>query len=241
MRDATIGFDLDGTLVDTAPDLIGATNHVLAAAGLPPVAVEDVRPWIGYGAQRMITECLALAGRPGSPEEVNRLLEKFLIYYAENIARLSRPFDGVTAAMDACAERGARFAVCTNKREALAVALLKALDLDGRFAFIAGRDTFPVSKPHPDHLLNTIMLADGDPKEAVMIGDSSVDIATAKAAHVPIVAVTFGYSERPVAEFAPDATIDDFGQMVGAVEALLARGRETAAVAESSPRGAGPP
>ncbi len=223
MRDTTIVFDLDGTLVDTAPDLIAATNHVLGVAGLAPVPGDTLRPWIGYGARRMVVESLALAGQPMADKEVDRLLGLFLLHYAEHVARESRPYPGVIDAMESCAGEGATLAVCTNKREALAVALLRALDLDRRFAFIAGRDTFPVSKPHPDHLLNTIFLADGEPSRAVMIGDSPIDIATAKAAAVPIIAVTFGYSDRPVRELAPDATIDHYGELMPVLRAVLAK------------------
>lgn len=221
MRDATFVFDLDGTLIDTAPDLVDAVNHVLTSAGLAAVGGETMRPWIGYGARRMIVESLTHSGVALADEDVDRMLERFLLHYAEHIAVHSRPYPGLEDALDACASRGAILAVCTNKREALALALLRALDLDGRFAFIAGRDTFPVSKPHPDHLLNTVHLAGGDPARAVMVGDSEVDIQTAKAANVPIVAVTFGYSQAPVAGFDPDCVIGGYGELVPAFESLL--------------------
>lgn len=223
MRETTLVFDLDGTLVDTAPDLIASANHVLAGEGLAPVSGGILRPWIGHGARSMIVESLAVSGRGATSAEIDRMLERFLLYYAENVARESRPYPGAAEALDECAARGATLAICTNKREALALALLRILGLDRRFAFIAGRDTFPVSKPHPDHLLNTIFLSGGDPARAVMIGDSSVDAATAKAANVPIVAVTFGYNERPVSEFDPDATIDHFNDLVPALEGLMER------------------
>lgn len=231
MRGATIVFDLDGTLVDTAPDLWAATNHALGTAGVAAVPAETLRPWIGYGARRMIVESLASAGRVMGDAEIDGMMESFLLHYAENVARESRPYPGAVEALDVCAAQGATLAVCTNKREALALALLRALDLHGRFAFIAGRDTFPVSKPHPDHLLNTIYLSDGDPARAIMVGDSAVDIETAKSASVPIVAVTFGYSERPVREFAPDATIDHFGELAPVLDGLLANGGNGAAKA----------
>jgi len=182
----------------------------------------------------MIVESLAFAGRDLANAEIDRMLESFLLYYAENVARESKPYPGAVDVLDACAAQGATLAVCTNKREALAFALLRALDFDRRFTFIAGRDTFPVSKPHPDHLLNTIILADGDPARAVMVGDSAVDVETAKAANVPIVAVTFGYSERPVRELAPDAAIDHYGELEAALDSLLAGGQRRGAAKAAS-------
>lgn len=221
MRDTTIVFDLDGTLVDTAPDLVHATNHVLAASGLTPVPGSALRPYIGYGARHMIVEALRMSGTSRSDSEVDRLFQVFLDYYAANIARDSRPFPGVAGVLDSLVAQGARLAICTNKREALAVALLRELDLADRFAAIAGRDTFPVSKPDPGHLLGTIGLAGGEPARAVMIGDSGVDIATAKLAGIPIVAVTFGYTDGPISEYGPDASIDDYRELEGAIRALL--------------------
>jgi phosphoglycolate phosphatase len=222
MRDLTVVFDLDGTLVDTAPDLVGATNHALADLGLSPVSAQVLRPWISFGARRMIVEALAHAQAPRPETEVDRLLDLFLGYYEANIARESRPFPGAVEAITALSSAGARLAVCTNKRESLSRALLNALDLDRHFHGLAGRDTFPVCKPHPDHLLGAIRLAGGDPARALMIGDSDVDIRTAKAAHVPVVAVSFGYTEIPVAELGPDRVIDHYNALLPALRDLHA-------------------
>jgi phosphoglycolate phosphatase len=222
MRDLTLVFDLDGTLVDTAPDLIHATNHALAGLGHAPVGAATVRPWISYGARRMIVEALSAVGDIRSDGEVDDALERFLDYYAANIAVDSRPFSGTVAALDRFAACGARLAVCTNKREALSRLLLDQLGMTTRFASLAGRDTFPVSKPHPDHLLGAIKLAGGDAGRAVMVGDSDVDIATAKAAGVPVVAVTFGYTHAPVGDFQPDAVIDHYDDLDAAVTRVLA-------------------
>ena len=126
-------------------------------------------------------------------------------------------------ALDSLAARGARFAVCTNKQEGLSRKLLDALDITSRFAALAGRDTFPVCKPHPDHLFGAIRLAGGDAKHAVMIGDSDVDIATAKAANIPIVAVNFGYTDVPVADLAPDAIIGHYRELEGVIDGIRAR------------------
>jgi phosphoglycolate phosphatase len=222
MQDLTVVFDLDGTLVDTAPDLVGATNHALADLGLSPVSAHVLRPWISFGARRMIVEALAHAQAPRPETEVDRLLDLFLGYYEANIARESRPFPGAVEAIAALTSAGARLAVCTNKRESLSRALLNALDLDRHFHGLAGRDTFPVCKPHPDHLLGAIRLAGGDHSRALMIGDSDVDIRTAKAAHVPVVAVSFGYTEIPVAELGPDRVIDHYNALLPALRDLHA-------------------
>ena len=218
MRDLTIVFDLDGTLVDTAPDLVAAANHVLGHVGLPPVDAQTLRPYIGHGARVMIERATAVAKL--SEAEHERLLERFLDYYSANIAVDSRPFEGAVDALERFKAAGAKLAVCTNKREGMSRLLLDALDLSRFFSAIAGRDTLPNSKPHPGHLLGTIDLAGGDPSRAVMIGDSNVDIATAKAANVPVIAVSFGYTDTPIAEFEPDAVIDHYRELEPAIAAL---------------------
>lgn len=218
--DLTLVFDLDGTLVDTAPDLLLATNEALHGLGVAAVPESLVRPWISFGARRMITEALTIAQHHASEKEIDAALDRFLAYYTDNIALRSRPFPGTIAALDRFAAAGVRLAVCTNKREALTLKLLDALELTPRFSGIAGRDTFSVSKPHPEHLLGAIRLAGGDPACAVMIGDSEVDIATAKAAAVPVIAVTFGYTERSVRDLCPDAVIEHYDELDAAIARL---------------------
>ncbi len=223
MRDLTVAFDLDGTLVETAPDLIAATNHVLAAADLAAVAPELIRPSISYGAAAMISEGFRLHGRDLPDAEAVAYLERFLAYYTANIAATSHPFPGLEKALDHLTAEGARLTVCTNKRAAMSEQLLGDLRLRPRFAALAGRDTFPVCKPHPDHLIGAIRMAGGDPARAIMVGDSAVDIATAKAAGVPIVAVTFGYTDIHVRELAPDAVIEHYDELIPAIERILGR------------------
>jgi phosphoglycolate phosphatase len=216
MKNATLVFDLDGTLVDSAP------NHALADLGLEPIAAGTLRGTIGFGARRMILEGLNQTGRTLPEAEVDRLLARFLAYYEPNIARESRPFDGVVAALESFRSRGARLAVCTNKRLALATHLLAELNLDGLFDAVAGRDSFPVFKPHPDHVLGAIRMAGGDPRHAVMIGDTAIDVSAAKAAAVPAVVCTFGYSDQPVDALGADAVIGHFSELDAAVRRLLA-------------------
>lgn len=222
MKNATLVFDLDGTLVDSAPDLVAATNHALADLGLDPIAAETLRGTIGFGARRMILEGLNQTGRTLPEAEVDRLLARFLAYYEPNIARESRPFDGVVAALESFRSRGARLAVCTNKRLALATHLLAELNLDGLFDAVAGRDSFPVFKPHPDHVLGAIRMAGGNPRHAVMIGDTVIDVSAAKAAAVAAVVCTFGYSDQPVEALGADAVIGHFSELDAAVRRLLA-------------------
>jgi phosphoglycolate phosphatase len=217
----TIVFDLDGTLVDTAPDLAAAANHVFGLIGLAAIPPAALHPLIGRGSRAMIEEGLRLHGVAKTAEEVSALHELFFPYYADNIAVLSRPFEGVPALLDSLARSGARLAVCTNKLEALSRSLLRQLDLEQRFAAIAGRDTFDVFKPAPGHLTRTIAMAGGRPERAVMVGDSEIDIATAAAAGIPSIAVTFGYTSVPVRELQPSAAIDHYREFMDALERVL--------------------
>lgn len=220
MAPLTVVFDLDGTLVDTAPDLIDTLNVVLTREGLPPVAYAEARNMIGGGARRMIENGLRHEGRPQTDGEVDRMLSQFLSHYAAHIADRSRPFPGLEPALDRMSALGWRFAVCTNKLEGLSRQLLGALRLTPRFAAICGQDTFGIQKPDPEILRRTVEAADGDIRRAVMIGDSGTDVATARAAGVPVVAVDFGYSEPPVAELNPDRLISHYDELVAAVSAV---------------------
>src|SRR4051794_24186998 len=217
MAALTVVFDLDGTLVDTAPDLIETLNVVFARDGLPPVEYAAARDMIGGGARRMIESGLKLEGRTLADGVVDRMFADFIEYYAAHIADRSQPFPGLDAALDRLAARGCRFAVCTNKLEGLSKLLLDALGLSRRFEAICGQDTFGIQKPDPAILHRTIQAAGGAADYAVMVGDSGTDIATARAARIPVVAVDFGYSETPVKELSPDRLISHFDQLATAV------------------------
>jgi phosphoglycolate phosphatase len=217
-KDATIVFDLDGTLVDTAPDLTNALNDVLTRRGHEAVPAEMIRACVGHGARVMIEEALR---RASAQDDVDRMLAEFLVHYEANIAAESRPFPGAVAALDSLATHGATLAVCTNKRERLSRRLLQELQIEGYFAAIAGRDTFAVSKPDPGHLIGTIALAGGDPSRAIMVGDSEVDLRTARAASVPAILVSFGYAPSPLDGFTPAAVIDHFYELEHRAAALL--------------------
>jgi phosphoglycolate phosphatase len=221
MSAPTIVFDLDGTLVDTAPDLVDTLNVILAREGLPPVPFAMARNMIGGGARLLIERGLKAEGRSGTKAEVDRLYNDFVAHYADHLADRSLPFPGAVAAMDRLALHGCRFAICTNKLEWLSVRLLDALGLSARFAAICGQDTFGVQKPDPSILLQTIQRAGGIPARSVMVGDSINDIDVARTAGVPVVAVDFGYTETPVSQLGPDRIIAHFDELPGAVWDLL--------------------
>jgi phosphoglycolate phosphatase len=207
LTDTTIVFDLDGTLVDTAPDLTAATNHTLALKELAPITVAELHPFIGHGSFAMIEAGLRFRGASVGRKELERLHEHFLAFYADNIAVGSQPFDGISELLD---------------RE-----LLEALGLATRFAAIVGGDTLAMRKPDPGHLTGAIEMAGGRPGRAVMVGDSEVDFAAAMAAGIPAIGVTFGYTPRPVRELAAElgvrAVIDSYRQFMPALQQVLAR------------------
>ncbi|NVN86917.1 MAG: HAD-IA family hydrolase [Rhodopseudomonas sp.] len=214
-------FDLDGTLVDTAPDLINALNHILNREGMPSVPIAAARNMIGQGAKRLLERGLELDGRTFSPPDMARLTDDFIAYYADHIADESRPFDGLEATLDELSGLGYRFAVCTNKLEWLSKLLLDRLDLSSRFAAICGADTFGVAKPDPTILRQTVAKAGGVLASAVMVGDAGPDVGVARRAGIPVIGVEFGYTETPIAELNPDLLIGHMRELPNAVARLL--------------------
>lgn len=222
MKPPIIVFDLDGTLVDTAPDLLAAMNHALGRAGMEPVHDDGFRKHVGKGARVMLERAHAAGGHDVTPQQLDAMMADFLDHYRDNMPGLSRPYDRVLAAIEDFRRAGYLAAVCTNKIESNAVRLLEALEIDRLFAAICGQDTFPVRKPDPAHLTGTIAMAGGDPARAVMIGDSETDILTAQNAGIPVIAVDFGYTDRHVSEFAPDRVISHYDALdLPLVESLL--------------------
>jgi phosphoglycolate phosphatase len=217
----TIVFDLDGTLVDTAPDLISALNHVLAVEGLPAIPLDSARNMIGAGARKLIERGLEAEGRVASLADITRMTTDFIDYYASHIAVESRPFDGLLDALDHLAAEGCRLAVCTNKLEWLSRKLLDELQMTARFAAICGADTFGVAKPDPAILRQTIARAGGALDSAIMVGDAGTDVGAARRAGIPVIGVTFGYTETPIEELHPDRVIHHFDALSEAVFALL--------------------
>lgn len=221
MQANTIIFDLDGTLVDTAPDLTLALNHVLAHEGRPPVHGTQVRGLVGRGARVLIEEAMAMTGEAVSRDRLGALLDLFVEYYGHNIARESVVFPGVRQTLQSFSRDGLLMGVATNKYEGLSRQLLEALDLQQHFPVVVGGDTLNVRKPDPEHLLEVVRRLGGDPRRALMVGDSTADIDAAKAAGMRSVAVSFGYPNAPVSEMGADAIIDSFRDLEDVASELL--------------------
>jgi phosphoglycolate phosphatase len=215
-------FDLDGTLVDTAPDLIGCLNSILMEEGLEAIDLASGRRLVGHGARVMLEHGFAQAGRPLDEERSRALVEVFIPRYLERIAEESRPFPGCVEALDALHAAGAKLAVCTNKLTNLSVALLEAVGLDGRFKAVVGPDATAARKPDPRHLLDAIAAVGGTPARAVYVGDASPDVRAAKAAGVPIIGVSFGYADASLAQLGFDTVIDRFEELPETCARLLA-------------------
>ncbi|NEU13731.1 phosphoglycolate phosphatase [Methylobacterium sp. BTF04] len=214
-------FDLDGTLAETAGDLVGTLNVILEREGLKALPLEEARDMIGAGAKALIQRGFTATGEPLSQERLERLFAEFLDHYGSHLCEHSHLFPGVVEALDTLTKRGFLLAVCTNKVESHALTLLELLGVSGRFAAICGRDTFPHFKPDPRHITLTIERAGGDRSRAVMVGDSRADIDAAKAAGIPVIAVPFGYTDLPVEAFGPDVVITHFDELVAAVAILV--------------------
>lgn len=228
MTPPLLAFDLDGTLVDTAPDLIAALNVVLTREGIPELPLASARNLIGGGARKLIERGLEVAGRNCTVAEIDRMMTDFIAYYADHIADQSRPFEGLTEALDGLAADGFIFAVCTNKLEWLSKLLLDRLELTPRFAAICGADTFGIAKPDPSFLRQTVARAGGHMSSTIMVGDAGTDVGVARRASVPVIGVTFGYTETPIEELNPDLVISRMADLPDAV-ARISRGQGSTA------------
>ena len=213
-------FDLDGTLIETAPDLAGALNHTLALAGLPMVALAEVRHMIGDGACALLAKGIEAAGREVEDETLAEWFDILLDYYWHHVADASHPFPHVETELDALGRRGARLGLCTNKPIALTEKLMAELDLARHFGAMLGGDSLPVRKPDPLHLLETLKRLEVSPDRAVMIGDSANDVAAARNAGLPVIVVSFGYTQTPPRELGADAVIDGFEELASALRGL---------------------
>ncbi|MCX5514551.1 phosphoglycolate phosphatase [Kaistia algarum] len=218
----TLVFDLDGTLVDTATDLVATLNVILEREGLRSVPFLEARSMVGHGARVMIERGLAANGTHREAADLDRLFDDYIAYYSAHLADGSQPFPGVVEALDHFSAEGWSLAVCTNKLEYLSVDLLEKLGLAARFDAICGADTFAARKPDPLALIETIRRTGGQPEAAIMVGDSKTDIDTAKAAAVPVIAVDFGYTPVHVRDLGPDIVISHFDELAGAVAKVRA-------------------
>ncbi len=218
----TLVFDLDGTLAETAPDIMGTLNHLLMHEGLAPLPLAKARDLVGSGAKALLERGFAAAGRPLPPQRLEPLFQDFLAHYFEHIADLSFLYPGAEVALERLSARGFILAICTNKPERHARELMQRLGVHGYFAAIAGRETFPYAKPDPRHLLETIALAGGEAARAIMVGDSRADVDSARAAAIPVIGVSFGYSDTPMAALNPDRVISGFDALEAAIEGIWA-------------------
>lgn len=213
-------FDLDGTLVSSMEDLVATLNAVLTAHGHTAIPKDKVQHMVGMGAKVLLQRGLDFNGVSWSEETIAPLYRHFLEHYAANLAVHTRPFDGVTDALEAFRTAGWKLAVCTNKAEQLTLPLLAELDLTGYFDAVVGGDTFDVSKPHAEPVHGAILRAGGTVDGSIMIGDSGTDINAARNAGIPVIAVDFGYTPVPVQELGPDKVVSHFNELAEAVEAL---------------------
>jgi phosphoglycolate phosphatase len=225
----TIAFDLDGTLVDSAPDLIGTLNRLLALRGHPPVPVSSARHLVGHGARALLRHGFAEAGTVWDEAAEPELFDRFIDDYVAHIADDSRAFEGVVETLDQLSARGAVLCVATNKRTDLAEALIAALGMTRHFAAIAGADRVSARKPDGAHVREAVQLAGGDPARAVMVGDATTDTGTALAAGVPCVVCSFGYNDVPLDELGGDIIIDSFPDLIHAI-GTLRQARDTPAI-----------
>lgn len=217
---AIVGFDLDGTLLDTLGDLAAAVNHTIALEGRPPIATEQVRGLVGGGSKKMLYRALEETGGTVSEERFKTLSATLIDFYAVNIAVHTRLYPGGEAMLDGLAQRGVQLALVTNKLEHLAVELLRQLGLSDRFYTVIGGDTLGTdrAKPRPD-LLN-LMISRGGQGQAAYVGDTTYDTRAARAAGLPCVAVSFGFNDVPVAQLGATVVIDHFDELIPALERL---------------------
>lgn len=221
LADATIAFDLDGTLVDTAPDLVRALNETLDLEGLPHAKLATVRHLVGQGARRLIERATELTGANFSTERLEQLTTAFIEFYRADIASQSAAFPGVTDALDQLGALGAKFSVCTNKRTDLSQQLLETLNLSRYFSAVVGADAVTQRKPHPEHYRAAIERAGGTVRRSLMIGDTTADVAAARAAGAPVIVVRFGYCDGGADSLGADVVLDRYSDLAPICRRLL--------------------
>lgn len=227
MARGTVLFDLDGTLVDSAPDLADALDELLQERGLAPLGLVEARGMIGLGIGNFVREGLAAHGVVLDGCRLEKATQRFLEFYDARLSRKTRPYPGTAEALAALRRDGWRLVVCTNKLESSARRILADLGLLNEFALVAGPDTFGVAKPDPRHLLRCLSDAQEGARRAVaLVGDSAVDLEAGQAAGIPVALVDWGYSRKPIRELGADVVLSSFDQVPAAVEALVGSGSE---------------
>jgi phosphoglycolate phosphatase len=221
MIPATLLFDLDGTLADTAGDLCETMNVILSRHGRARIPEKRVRHLVGGGARLLMERGFAETGTPADVALLDQTFQEFIDYYAEHIADHTVLWPGMNAQLERLAEAGVLMAVCTNKVEHLARQLLSELKIDHHFPVVIGGDTLPVKKPDPEHLFEAVRQLGGELSSSIMVGDSEADIDAALNAKMPSICVSFGYSRQPVGELGADVVIDHFDEFPAALAKLL--------------------
>ena len=204
----TILFDLDGTIVDTAPDLMAAHNHVMKKFGHQQKKLSDIKSLAGRGAWVMMQKSFKEKVQDEKLKKI--MVSEFINFYGKNISNLSKPMEGIEDFLNWAKHKNISMAVCTNKQENLAVDLLKKLKMIDYFEFIAGSDTFEFNKPDPRHLTNVVEIIKGDIKKTIMVGDSEVDAQSAENAKIPFILVEDGYTEKNKDEIKHNESIKNF-------------------------------
>lgn len=222
MPPRTVIFDLDGTLVDSARDLMGTLNYILAREGTPALPVEKAHSLLGAGARALLERGFAANGEVVEAARMDVLYRDFLDHYADHLADETVAFDGVEAALARLRDRGYVMGVCTNKMTAHSIRLLDALKLSSYFSAICGKDAFAWSKPDARHLTMAIEVAGGNPVDAIMVGDSKTDIDAAINASLPSICVDFGYTDVPASELGATRVISHFDELIPAIDAIPA-------------------
>lgn len=220
MTGSTIVFDLDGTLIDTAPDILGTLDDILTREGIALLPHTEALAYIGIGSRAMLEQALIKSGHDTTPSRIDVLFQDFHDHYASRLAVKSRPFDGAIDALKELREKNFRLAICTNKMERHSLSLINQLGLAHFFSAICGRDTFEFCKPDGRHILATVTRAGGNPAQAIMVGDTITDFNAARNAGIPSIGVRFGYSETPIDDLRPDRMIEHFHALVPTIAAL---------------------
>lgn len=223
---ATIAFDLDGTLVETAPDLIGAVNAVLIEAGAKPLLYDEARSFISRGARWLLQWGFEISAEQEPAARTAAVFDRFLSYYSAHIADKSLPFPGVVDALKTLKAAGARLVVCTNKPTDLSRSLLTKLGMAELFEAVAGIDAVTAAKPSAAHLIEAVEAVNGDLARTIMVGDAEPDAGAARAAGTPLILVAFGYTEIPAAELAPDILLHHFDDLANACVILLDKSKQ---------------
>ncbi|MGA7326398.1 MAG: HAD hydrolase-like protein [Rhodomicrobium sp.] len=218
---ATVIFDLDGTIADTAGDLINAANAALISEGFPPAPAEAIKKGVGYGSKAMLQSGLSALGHEADATQLQRLAGRLVANYEENIAVETRLYPGFEEAALNLHNSGAKLLLCTNKWEKLTWRLLSALGVATLFDAVAGRGTFPFHKPDPRHITELIRIAGGKLNTSLMVGDSEADVEAARGAGIPVIVTAFGYAANPAGTLGADGVMTHFGELPAMIEAWL--------------------